>query len=162
MTSFGIFDLWPLSFLFVAVVDDLVFRKFHNWIFLALTAVAVVYVYFFAQITWTDAVSGFFVGGLIMLPLVLSNAIGAGDMKFMMVFGLLLGMQPIFWVFIYALFWGALIGVLQSLFSGELKAVLWRTLGLFQRMKPTKTNKIPYTVAILFGWLSWIQIGGVF
>jgi len=162
MASLGTIDFLPISFLFIAVADDLVYRKFHNWLFLSLTTLAIAYVFFFAQLTWIDGIGGFFVGGLLMLPLVLAKAIGAGDMKFMMAFGLLMGTQPIFWVFIYALFWGALIGVLQSLFSSELKAVLWKTLGLFQRMRPTKTNKIPYTVAILFGWLSWFQAGGVF
>ena len=128
--------------------------------FIALTLIGLAYVFTLSPITWMDAVGGFFVGGLLMLPLVLANAIGAGDMKFMMVFGLLLGTQPIFWVFIYALFWGALIGVIKSVLSGQSTVLFWKTIGLFQKMKPTQTQKIPYTVAILFGWLTWMQIGG--
>ncbi|NQZ18804.1 MAG: prepilin peptidase, partial [Bdellovibrionales bacterium] len=86
--------LWHISFLLIAVIDDLVYRKFHNWLFLAFTFIGLIYVFSFSEITWMDACGGFFVGGLLMLPLVLANAIGAGDMKFMMTFGLLLGTQP--------------------------------------------------------------------
>ena len=161
MSSWWMTQLWPISFLLIAVVDDLLFRKFHNWLFITLTLVGVFYVFTFSPIHWSLALGGFWVGGLLMLPLVLVKAIGAGDMKFMMAFGLLLGVQPIFWVFVYALIWGAVLGLLQSLLSGQFKLLIWKMASLFQKMKPHSTHKIPYTVAILFGWLTWLQAGGL-
>jgi Flp pilus assembly protein protease CpaA len=96
-----------------------------------------------------------------MLPLVLLGAIGAGDMKFMMCFGLIMGTVTTFEIFVYALFWGALIGVLQSAVAGRLALLLSNLVGFFYKLKPAKPQKIPYTVAILFGWLTHWQVGGL-
>ena len=96
-----------------------------------------------------------------MLPLVLMGATGAGDMKFMMSFGILMGTIDIFQIFLFALFWGAFIGVLQAFLAGKGALLLNNLLGFSMKLKPAETNKIPYTVAILFGWLSFIQFGGL-
>ena len=134
--------LWPVSFLTIAVVDDLLYKKFHNLLFIALATAGLVYAFGDSSLSWQQSLLGFFVGGLVLLPLVLANAIGAGDMKFMMCLGLLLGAIAIFWVFVYALFWGALIGVLKALLSGQGIAVFWRTLGIFQRIRPNQTSNV--------------------
>lgn len=159
--SLAMTTIWPIGFLVVAVIDDLWFKKFHNWLFLSLTAVAIAYVLMSQTVSPLDALGGFLVGGLLMLPLVLVGAIGAGDMKFMMCFGILMGTMTIFHIFIYALFWGALIGVLQSLFAGNILNLAQNLKLMAFKMKPTKTQKIPYTVAIFFGWLSFVQWGGL-
>lgn len=153
--------IWALGFLSVAVFDDLFFKKFHNWLFLTLTTVGFLYVFIWAPIHPTMAVAGFFVGGLLMLPLALTGVIGAGDMKFMMSFGILLGPLPILAVFVYSLFWGGGIGVLQSLFSGKLQLLGRNLHGFLYKLRPATLQKIPYTVAILFGWLTYLQCGGV-
>ena len=152
--------IWPIGFLVVAVIDDLWFKKFHNWLFLTLTAIGFVVVMMNSQMSLTQAFGGFAVGGLCMLPLVLVGAIGAGDMKFMMCFGMLMGINAIFEIFIYSLFWGALIGVLQTLFAGNISKLVDNLTMMAFKVKPAKTNKIPYTVAILFGWLTLAQFGG--
>ena len=159
--TFTLTALWPLSFLVIAVIDDLCFKKFHNWLFLALTFVGVIYVIWFGQITAFQALGGFVVGGALMLPLVLMGATGAGDMKFFMSFGVLMGTIATFEIFVYALFWGALIGVLQSLFAGQISQLVKNVIGFAYKLKPNKTQKIPYTVAILFGWLTYSQFGGL-
>ena len=153
--------IWPLAFLIVAVADDLLFRKFHNSLFIGLGIIAALYGFFLSPLSLQDSLLGFFVGGLLLLPLVLLRAIGAGDMKFMMVFGLLLGAAGIFSVFIYSILWGGCIGLFKSLLSGHLKIVILNVFQMFKKQKPVTTVNIPYTVAILFGWLTWVQIGGV-
>ncbi len=158
--SFTMASLWPLSFLVIAVIDDLCFKKFHNWLFVALTFVGALYVFSYSELTFMQAFGGFVVRGALMLPLVLMGAIGAGDMKFMMCFGLIMGTIVIREIFLYALFWGALIGVLQSLFAGKISLLFRNMLGFAYKLKPTQTQKIPYTVAILFGWASYSQFGG--
>lgn len=159
--NFALASLWPLSFLLIAVVDDLCFKKFHNWLFITLTVVGTVYTFWLSPVPPFQAFGGFVVGGLLMLPLVLMGATGAGDMKFMMCFGILMGTITTFEIFVYALFWGALIGVLQTAFAGKLPHLINNMIGFAYKLKPTKTNKIPYTVAILFGWLTHIQFGGL-
>lgn len=160
--SLTLASLWPISFLTIAVIDDLCFRKFHNWLFISLSLVGLWYVFFFSELTTLDALGGFALGGALMLPLALIKAIGAGDMKFMMCFGIIMGTTATFEVFIYALFWGALIGVLQSLLAGKIKLLADNLRGFAYKLIPTETQKTPYTVAILFGWLSYNQWGGLF
>ena len=152
---------WPLSFLLIAVVDDLCFKKFHNWLFIGLSALGFVSVFLFSFMEPVDALGGFFAGGLIMLPLFLIGATGAGDLKFMMSFGILMGTIPILEVFIYSLFWAALIGILQSLFAGKFFALIRNLTGFFYKLRPSKVQKIPYTVAILLGWLTHSFQGGL-
>ena len=159
--SFTLATIWPLSFLVVAVIDDLWFRKFHNWVFLSLTVIGFLYAFAFSDLPALQAIGGFVVGGLLMLPLVIMGATGAGDMKFMMCFGVLVGTITIFEIFVYALFWGAIIGIFQSVFSGKLSLLLNNLKGFAYKLKPTQVNKIPYTIAIFFGWLSHQQFGGL-
>lgn len=97
-----------------------------------------------------------------MLPLVFLGALGAGDMKFMMSFGLIMGTTATFEIFVQALFWGALIGVFQTLLAGKAKVLFNNLVGFAYKLKPVQTQKIPYTVAIFFGWLSYSQLGGLF
>ncbi|MEM7647491.1 MAG: prepilin peptidase [Pseudomonadota bacterium] len=153
--------LWPISFLAVAVVDDLLFKKFHNWLFVSLSCVGLAYVFFTGNLSLWESTLGFITGGIIMLPLVLGGAIGGGDMKFMMSFGIIMGTNAIFEIFLHSLFWGLLIGALQILLSGRLKKVQEN----FQQMavgnKPQNLHKIPYTVAIFGGWLSFTSFGGL-
>lgn len=160
--SFTLASLCPLGFLAVAVIDDICFRKFHNWLFIALSLIGAICVFFSSDLTLLQSAGGFTVGGALMLPLVLMGAIGAGDMKFMMCFGIIMGTTATFEIFIHALFWGALIGVLQSLLAGKIKGLANNIIGFAYKLKPTETQKIPYTVAILFGWLSYNQLGGLF
>lgn len=152
----------PLGFLIAAMVDDLCFKKFHNWLFLTLSALGFLFVFFFGFINPLQAFYGFLIGGALMLPLVLFGVIGAGDMKFMMSFGILMGPFLIFEIFIYSLFWGAFVGLLRSFFSGGLSLIFQNLLGFFYRIKPVKTQKIPYIVAIFLGWLTENCHGGLF
>ncbi len=149
-----------LIYLVIAVVDDLCFKKFHNWIFLSLSFFGFSFVIYTGTLATDLAIYGFFTGGLVMLPLVLMGAIGAGDMKFMMCLGILMGPLKIFEVFLYALFWGALIGVLQIFLSGKIMKLKQNLTLMSVRIKPTDTHKIPYTVAILFAWFSFHFYGG--
>lgn len=159
--SITLTSLVPFGFLLVAVIDDLCFKKFHNWMFITLTVLASGYVFWMTVPTPFQALGGFVVGGALMMPLVLMGAIGAGDMKFMMCFGILMGTIKTFEIFVYALFWGALIGVLQSLLAGKIIQLFNNLTVFWYRLKPTETQKIPYTVAILFGWMTHLQFGGL-
>lgn len=150
-----------IAYLAIAVVDDLWFKKFHNWIFLSLTLIGFLIVTLTGNPSLFEALGGFVVGGLLMLPLVLMGAIGAGDMKFMMCFGILMGPIKVFEIFLYALFWGAAIGVLQAILAGRFSKMLGNLKLMSVRVKPHQPNKIPYTVAILFAWLSYSFYGGI-
>jgi Flp pilus assembly protein protease CpaA len=158
----AISSLWPLAFLTIAVVDDLCFRKFHNELFIALSVIGFVYIGFFTDLHILQALGGFAAGALLMLPLVLAGVIGAGDLKFMMCFGILMGTMATVNIFIYSLFWGALTGLLQSLLSGKGSELFTNIFGmLVNRIRPATTQKIPYTVAIFFAWMTYQWQGGL-
>lgn len=154
--------LFPIGFLTVAIVDDLCFKKFHNWLFLTLSGMGFSFVFLSGSVNPTEAFLGFLTGGVLMLPLVFMGAVGAGDMKFMMSFGILTGTALIFEIFIYSLFWGGLFGLFQSFFAGKISVVIQNLLGFFYKLKPTETQKIPYTIAIFFGWITHNSCGGLF
>ena len=151
----------PLGFLVVAVADDLIYRKFHNSLFLLLSFVGAIAVYFFQLNSFWDTFLGFWVGGLLFLPLVLAGALGAGDMKFMMCLGLVTGLNPIINIALYSLIWGTCIGLLKTFLSGQGKQFAQNLFLISSKIAPAKTQKIPYTVAILMGWLTLSYQGGL-
>jgi len=153
--------VWPLSFLLIAITDDLLFKKFHNWLFLTMLSISLLYTAILSPLSWAEAGFGFLTGLTLMLPLVLLRALGAGDMKFMMCLGVLLGASTTLHVFIYSLFWGALLGIIRVLFSGQILSFKNNLEAMSYRLTPHKLHTIPYTVAIFLGWLTWIQMGGL-
>ncbi len=157
MVSFA--TIWPLSFLLIAITDDLLFKKFHNWLFLTMLSLSLIYTATLSPLSWSEAGLGFLSGLGLMLPLVLLRALGAGDMKFMMCLGVLLGASATLHVFIYSLFWGALLGVLRVLLSGQILSLKNNLQTMSYRLAPHKLHTIPFTVAIFLGWLTWTNTG---
>ncbi len=153
--------VYPIGFLIIAVIDDLIFKKFHNFLFIALSLIGFSIVALSGIENLIPALFGFLVGGLIMLPLVLFGALGAGDLKFMMCLGILMGVVEIIEIFVFSLFWGALLGCLSLLFAQKFKAFKNNLKEMLYFLKPVHTHKIPYTVAIALGWLTSHFWGGL-
>ena len=145
--------------LLAGVVDDFRSRKFHNWLFIVCSVIALA-VAVFTQGVWGlgFGVAGFTAGLVIFLPLVLLKIIGAGDMKLMAAFGIVAGWNPVLSVAFYSLFWGAAFGVLQVILKGQFMGMI-RNLGAMtvHRGQPTtELHRIPYTAALLLGWLTYL------
>jgi prepilin peptidase CpaA len=151
--------------LLAGVIDDFRSRKFHNWLFLACAAVAVV-VAVLTQGIWGlgFGIAGFTAGLIVFLPLVLLRIIGAGDMKLMAAFGIIAGWSPVLAVAFYSLFWGAAFGVLQVVLKGQFTGLV-RNLGAMtinrSHQTPTELHRIPYTAALLLGWFTYLFFQGV-
>ena len=104
------------------------------------------------------------------LPLVLSKVIGAGDMKLLAAAGILIGWSPALSVLFFALIWGAVFGVLHAVLSGNLRLLTRNLVSIVTRAdrnRPTESegaglelNRIPFTVAILLGWMSYLAQQG--
>lgn len=137
--------------LLTAFLFDIKTGKFPNWLFVLSTVIAFASLFLhqpsIGSIAW--AIGSSFLVFVLLVPLVLLKAIGAGDAKLLFVFSLLAGWQTTLTVFIYSLFWGLLIGLLKLVFSGQIfnfaQSFILRTL-------PTSQQKIPYTAALLLGW----------
>lgn len=149
--------LVPTSLLLVAAAFDIRFGKFPNWLFI---------ISFIAGLLWL-ALGGdwkmflmsvgftilFFIA---LTPFVYFRVFGAGDIKLLASLSLFTGVPVAATVLVYSLFWGLLIGLLRVALSGDLKNFLNATL---LRVAHKRTQKIPYVVAILLGWFSYLAAG---
>ena len=161
--------LLPTGILLAGLVDDLKTKKIHNWLFLSCLGVAIL-CRFFQSGAWGLGMGS--LGGLCalacFLPLVILRALGAGDMKLMVAFGMATNWNVVFSVFVFSLFWGAALGLVKWVISGEFSG-FFNISKKFQGRNVEKIDgkeswKIPYTVALFLGWLShgvYESLGGV-
>jgi len=147
--------------LLAGVVDDIRTRKVHNKLVLILAGVgagATLFMMGPQGLLWglLAAVCAI----LLCLPLVFTKVLGAGDMKLLAAFGLTVQWQTVMWVVVYSLLWGALLGIFRSILRGEGLLLLQNTLKIAgrQNIEANTLQKIPYTVALLFGWLTHITL----
>jgi prepilin peptidase CpaA len=152
------------AILIAGVVDDLKTRKFHNWLFLTVSGFALIVLFLTRGVSGLpEGALGFAAGIAIMLPLVLMKIIGAGDMKLTAAFGILAGSGAVLSVAIFSLVWGVVFGLARAAFAGQLGLIAnnLATLALTKGKQPIQAHRIPYTVAILMGWLTHLVYQGV-
>ena len=141
------------------VIDDLRSRKFHNSLFIASFTVALI------VLLVMDGVSGLWVGiagaasaFVFSLPLVLTRSMGAGDMKLLVALCVLTTWAGSLNVLIYSVFWGALLGVFQVILRRDISRLLKNMMTIFNpslQKDEGEFHRIPYTVALLLGWMSY-------
>lgn len=158
------------TFILVAgVIEDIRTRKIRNNVALGALAVA------FVTVLVMDGFSGLAAGvfGLltaagILFPLYLVKILGAGDVKIFAAFGMSSDSSTVLFVAIASLFWAAILGVLQIILKGELGNLIANMKSLLlkrEAIEKTKLHQIPYSVALLMGWLTHLtvlQAGGRF
>jgi Flp pilus assembly protein protease CpaA len=100
---------------------------------------------------------------LLMLPLVLARVLGAGDMKAFAAVAPAMMLPAVFWTFFLALVWGTVLGVIIAVTKGRGAALAANTFRLLTRDKPApeSLHRLPYTVALLFGWLTVVTLQAV-
>ena len=158
--------LVPSAILLAGTIDDLRSQKIHNKLILAMLPIVLI-----SQFVGFGA-SGLGYGALafgvalgISIPMVLAGVLGGGDMKLFAVFAIATNIAATVYVGIYSLFWGALFGVMRAILMGQGLVLFYNMVGLVKREKPAEAHltKIPYSVALLFGWMTYLslrQIGG--
>ena len=157
----------PTLILAAGVIEDLRSRKVKNSVVLICLGIAAISQFFFGG--WSGLLiggSGFLTAFLLHVPLVYARVLGAGDMKIMMAFGLSTNWQAVLSTALFALLWGALLGLTRALISGKILSLVTNTFKItYTRasLDDKELNQIPYTVALLFGWLSRLfDFQGVF
>lgn len=167
MELFGasnITSIMATTILLVGVMDDLRSKKFHNWLFLACSAVALATVLVASGVTGMPmALLGFVAGIIALLPFVQMGMIGAGDMKLMAAFGIVAGWTAVVNVAIFALVWGALFGVFRVIAKGQLKSMVGNMVAIVTMKERTnlELHTMPFTFALMMGWLSHLVYVGV-
>lgn len=153
-----------LLLLGAGVVSDLRERKVRNQLVVAGFALGLAFIIFMQGPTGL-LVSGLsFVTAIVaVLPLYLLRVLGGGDVKLLLAASVLMNWQEVLITIFGSMIWGSLLGVLQVILKGQGKAFAHNILALAQRVKPSETavHKIPYTVALLFGYLSSLVWSGV-
>ncbi len=159
----GFHYILPSLILSAGVVDDLRSRKVHNWLSMSLLAIAAVAVLISGGFSGLMTASlGVVILLAVLAPLVLLGVIGGGDMKLMLAFTMATSWQIGASVLLYSLVWGALFGVDKVLASHPPSVVLAKLQHPTQIRLNADAMKIPYTVALLLGWLTYTWVGSVF
>lgn len=153
--------LFPSLILGAGVVDDLRSQKVHNKLILALLPLSLIGQFL------GFGLEGLAYGGMaflfalcITIPMVLSGMLGGGDMKLFAIFALATNLNATIWVGITSLFWGGILGVTRAILNKQGTLLLWNTIGLFKRERPNENHltKIPYTIALAFGWATYLSL----
>lgn len=142
------------------VIDDLWTKKVHNKLIIVLFAITIItLVVFFGPYSLFSASLSFVLALAFGIPLVLVGVLGGGDMKLFAVFGLATNTSAVLGVAVYSLVWGALLGVVRALFMGRLQELLLSTSQLlWVKGNAGQEFKVPYTVALFFGWLTHLTL----
>lgn len=150
--------------LIAGVVDDLRSRKFHNWLFLTCVAIGVALTLAVGGASaFPMALLGFTAGFAVYLPLVLLNIVGAGDLKLMAAFGLVAGWDATLSTAVLSLIWGGIFGVVAVVLRGHLKMLVSNMISIVivRERQGLELQKIPFTIAMLMGWLTHLVLRGV-
>lgn len=164
IAAFTAKNILALLLLAVGVADDLRSRKVHNQIIIFGLIVSLIYLFAFEG--FSGALAGLIsamTALVAILPMYLIRALGGGDVKLFVVTAFLMPWQGVLISLFASLVWGSLLGILQILLKGEFKILVTNLTSLFLRVRPQEQNlhKIPYTVALLFGFLTQLSLQGV-
>lgn len=150
--------IWiPTSLLIIAAAMDLKSGKFPNSVFIASALMGLVWLGFNTELkefmlSLTYSILFF----IALAPLVYFKVFGAGDIKLLTSFSLFVTVPVAATVLVYSLFWGLLIGMIKIVLSGDLKNFA-QSFAL--RTSQVNSQRIPYAVAILLGWCSFLVAG---
>ena len=150
----------PTLILLAGLVTDLKSRKIYNWLVLTCLAAAVAHSFYFYEgfQGLIQGAQGAGVALMLTLPMVLIGVLGAGDMKLLFAFGFATSYSATLSVVIYSFIWAAVFGVVYAIISGRFKSILVNLKDLSAGKKPeeTKLNHIPFTVAMVLAWGTYV------
>lgn len=146
-----------------AVVEDIRTRKFSNRTFFTSLGLAVAIVLVSGgRHAMVPGSLGLAAGFVILLPLVLTGVVGAGDMKLMGAFGFLAGWNAVLWTVVYGIVWAAIFGVIQILVRRQGHQLISNltTIAVLKTRQGLELHRIPFTVPLLLGWLNHLVLTG--
>ena len=152
--------IWiPTSLLILSAALDLRFAKFPNWLFLASAGLGVLWLtlhHSLADLASLLTYSLLFF--VVLIPFFYFKIFGAGDIKLLTSLSLFVSVPTAATVLVYSLFWGLLIGLLKIGLSGEIVTFVQ---SLLLRNPQVRSHKIPFAVAILIGWCTFLVAGDI-
>ena len=156
MEAWGIHLISAL--IFAGVIDDLQSRKYHNNLFLLSLTLLVVKCVAFGQfdllLTGGLAFLATLAAGLVIFRF---GLLGAGDLKLTAIIAFAMGSSEILNVFMYALLWGVVFGVLLLAIRGQLRPFLNKIMGATGLRLD---SSMPFTVPLFLAWLTHLTLNG--
>lgn len=155
------------TLLFLGVVDDLRSRKVHNELVVILLIAAAVFCWISGG--WPRLLQGalgLMASALIFSPLVTTHTVGGGDLKLMLAFGLATSWPMVLATTLLAFIWGALLSLIVAVLRGQglelFKNMSHLLLSAWDKNRSPllshRLQKVPFTIALLFGWLSHLSL----
>lgn len=155
---------WIASLILAAgVVDDLRSRKVHNWLALLCLVIGLTSSVYFEG--WYGLQTGMLSAAValaVSAPLFVFKIVGGGDIKLFVAFAASVSWTAALMTGFYSLIWGAIFGLLQALLQKQGVALFSniKTLAIQRKSEGLSLHKIPFTVALLVGWLTTLKLEG--
>jgi prepilin peptidase CpaA len=152
-----------LLMLLVSVVDDLKTKKIHNALAVSCAVIALVFVgVTHGSAGYMTALISFATAMVAILPLYLMKILGGGDLKIFAAVSLLMSWQGALVTLIASVIWGSVLGIFMVVMKGQGKAFAMNLMSLAHRVKPesSQLHKVPYSVALLFGFMTHLILSG--
>lgn len=153
----------PTALLLAACLTDIKYKKVLNLFVVAgLICVFSVHLIFGTRETMMEGVFGLGMAFVLTLPLFMLKAMSSGDLKIFALFGLTTNVDAVLFTFIASMVWGGLLGIIRALFNKQ-GDVLWSNfVKVIKMQKPERhtLHQIPFSVALLAGWISYIIFNG--
>ena len=161
VSSLFLEHLLPTAVLLAGAADDLRSKKIHNKLIVFLLPFVLLFVFLLGGLAglMRGGLSFFFAVGL-GAPLALARLMGGGDMKLLALFALTVPYTALFSSFFYALPWALVLGLAKMAFDKELNSFFLNMFFLIRFRKPDQKalHMIPFSLPLLFGWLSWLAL----
>lgn len=157
-------EMWIVAtgVLLAGLIDDLRSRKVHNALILFLAPLLLLTSVYFRGFDGTMiGVSAFLAGAILASVLFLIGVFGGGDVKLFMLFAFCVDPAIMFWTLLYSFVWGALFGLTRAALQRELMSLVRSTYRLAssrQRIQTPEVHKVPFTFALVLGWMTQLTI----
>jgi prepilin peptidase CpaA len=165
---FSLHNSIVLIVLAAAVVSDIKTKRVDNRFVLGAFAIGTLFQVMTAGSPGLWALGSSVLTAIVLgLPLYLMRIFAGGDFKLLVAISTLLDWKTMITVILSSLVWGAVLGLFQTIIQGNLKVVFNNLIAIFlnilSRKKPqlTQLHAMPFTVAILLGFLSHLTLSQV-
>ncbi len=153
-----------LAGLLYGAIEDLRTKKIKNTTNLAILAVGIIVALSpLSKTGWTDIFISVVYAFALMLPLFFLKVLGGGDVKLFVAVSPLITSSGILYCWVASLIWGSLFGIILIVLNGRLSTFATNMKLIYLKVKPPETSlqKIPFSIALLFGYLTFLLGSGV-
>ncbi len=148
----------------ISVVTDLRTKKVPNRLIIIgfILAIALIAIVDGKGGVW-PALASLGAAALFAFPLYSLKAIAAGDLKLIIILSLLLNWNISITMILASMIWGSILGLVRVVLAGKSREFFQNIVAIVKKATPAtqSLNYVPYTIAILFGFLTSLGLSSV-